>query len=50
MTMTRMRIKQIERSGIPALPCPDAADFPKLPTGGGGIHSAALATKPPAAT
>lgn len=34
MTMTRMRVKQIERGGIPAFLCHDAGDFAKLPSGG----------------
>jgi N-acyl homoserine lactone hydrolase len=34
MTMSRLRVKQMERGGIPAFLCHEAADFAKLPTGG----------------
>jgi N-acyl homoserine lactone hydrolase len=34
VSMTRMRIKQIERSGIPVFFCHDANDFAKLPQAG----------------
>ena len=34
MTQTRMRMKQLERSGVPLFFCHDADDFAKLPSGG----------------
>src|SRR5215469_13825649 len=34
MSVTRMRMKQLERSGIPLFFCHDAGDFAKLPQGG----------------
>jgi N-acyl homoserine lactone hydrolase len=34
MTLTRMRMKQLERSGVPLFFCHDAGDFAKLPHGG----------------
>lgn len=34
MSLTRMRVKQLERSGIPAFLCHDAGDFAKLPQNG----------------
>jgi N-acyl homoserine lactone hydrolase len=34
MTVARMRVKQMERSGVPAFLCHEAADFAKLPSGG----------------
>jgi N-acyl homoserine lactone hydrolase len=33
MTTTRMRMKQLERSGVPLFFCHDAGDFAKLPQG-----------------
>jgi hypothetical protein len=34
MTISRMRVKQMERSGVPAFLCHEAGDFAKLPSGG----------------
>ena len=34
MSMTRMHMKQLERTGIPLFFCHDAGDFAKLPQGG----------------
>lgn len=34
MTITRMRMKQLERTGIPLFFCHDASDFAKLPQNG----------------
>ena len=34
MSMTRMRIKQLERSGVPVFFCHEGLDFAKLPSGG----------------
>jgi glyoxylase-like metal-dependent hydrolase (beta-lactamase superfamily II) len=34
MTVSRMRLKQMERSGVPAFLCHEAGDFAKLPGGG----------------
>ena len=34
MSMTRMRMKQIERSGVPLFLCHEAKDFAKLPIDG----------------
>jgi hypothetical protein len=31
---SRMRVKQMERSGVPAFLCHEAGDFAKLPSGG----------------
>jgi N-acyl homoserine lactone hydrolase len=34
MSTTRMRMKQLERSGVPLFLCYDASDFAKLPQNG----------------
>ena len=34
MTLTRQRIKQLERSGVPCFFCHDGGDFAKLPQNG----------------